>query len=58
MYPGYYPFASARLDDHLDDVFGAPQCGVRNCVLPPHDARWMQHIDAEGNGWYAGEAPR
>ena len=54
------PVRSARLDDLLDDVFGKPatKCGVRKCVLDEHDPRWMQHIDAEGHGWYPGEAPR
>lgn len=52
------PARQAALDDLLDEAFGKPECGVRGCVLPPHDARFRQHEDAQGRAWYPGEAPR
>lgn len=54
----YDPARTAALDDLLDETFGRPRCGVRNCVLEPHDARYRQHEDAQGRTWYPGEAPR
>jgi hypothetical protein len=54
----YDPTRAAALDQLLDDTFGKPTCGVLGCILPPHDARYRQHEDAQGRAWYPGEAPR
>jgi hypothetical protein len=54
----YDPLRAAAVDDLLDAAFGKPTCGVLGCILPPHDARYRQHEDAQGRAWYPGEAPR
>lgn len=35
-----------------------PASRIGDAVLPPHDVLWRMHEDADGNGWYPGEAPR
>lgn len=45
---------AARLFEPQD----GPDCPALRCVLKEHDAHWRMHEDAEGNGWYPGEAPR
>lgn len=47
------------LDRLIERTFGEhmPRCPVARCVRPEHPL-WEMHQDAQGNGWFPGEAPR
>lgn len=51
------PVHTAALDALLDAAFQPERCFTPHCVRPEHPS-WEQHIDAEGHGWFPGEAPR
>lgn len=55
--PDHDPVHTAALDALMDEAFKPERCASKRCVRPEHP-RWEPHEDADGNGWFPGEAPR